>query len=552
MIKSKKLITYLLLGLIFLVAVFLRFYKLGDFPVGFHIDEANLGYNAYSLLLTGKDDSGTFLPIYTSMFNDNNPTGYHYLTILPIKIFGLTEFATRFPGAFFASMTIIVFFFLSKVLFKDIKTSLLAAFLIGIAPWNIVFGRGSAETIVALFFIILGFTLILKSIGNGKSWAIFGVLILSLSFFIYPMSRIFVPSMFLGILALFFFYKKSIKIDNWKTLFGCFVFLVIVDALLIFLVNGGTGRFNQVNIFNSFETGFEHQQQTIEDAKAGENPLISRLLHNKITNIIYIFTNNYLEYFSPTFLFTKGGLPIWFQIPRMGLLYIVELPLILFGVYKMLKSKEVFPKILILWLVLAPITAAITFDDSPNIRRSMVLFPALELFAAYGFIQLLQQKSKINRRFIISFGTMLLVFNMAYFLQQYFVNAKIHKPWYRNNGFSQMMQEVNKNYDNYDAIVISKYQGGIYPLVLFYSKYDPAIYQKEGSPKDKDYSGFGKFFFVPQDCPSVQRASNLPKVARMLFVDKGDCPDDSSIQSKKIKYIDREDGTKAFRMVYEN
>lgn len=98
---------------------------------------------------------------------------------------------------------------------------------------------------------------------------------------------------------------------------------------------------------------------------------------------------------------------------------------------------------------------------------------------------------------------------------------------------------------------MSKYQGGIYPLVLFYMQYDPKVYQSEGSPKNKDYGGFGKFFFMPQDCPS-QTVNKALIGKRNLYIDKGDCPLDNSFKkNKKFKYINREDGTKAFRIVYD-
>src|SRR5260370_41649237 len=105
MLKSNKSI-FFILGVIFLIGALFRFVNLSSYPSGFHIDEASLGYNGYSLLLTGKDDNGNFLPLYIDMFGDNRPSGYHYLTIIPILFFGLNVFATRFPGALFGSLTI--------------------------------------------------------------------------------------------------------------------------------------------------------------------------------------------------------------------------------------------------------------------------------------------------------------------------------------------------------------------------------------------------------------------------------------------------------------
>src|SRR3990172_10848793 len=106
---KKDLLTWIVLSVIVLFSLFLRVYNLNSIPLGFHIDEASLGYNGYSLLLTGKDENNNKNHLYIDMFGDNRPSGYHYLTELPIKFLGLNELATRLPGAIFGSFTIIPF-----------------------------------------------------------------------------------------------------------------------------------------------------------------------------------------------------------------------------------------------------------------------------------------------------------------------------------------------------------------------------------------------------------------------------------------------------------
>lgn len=550
MLKNRSIYLYLILIAIFIFALLLRVNKLGDFPVGFHIDEASLGYNGYSLLHTGRGDNGNYLPLYIDMFGDNRPSGYHYLTILPIQLFGLSEFATRLPAVLFGSITIFAVFFFVNAIFRDKKLGLISSFLVAVAPWSFVLSRASAEAIVALFFIIIGFGLFFYSLQKQKArYLLIGVFLMSISFLFYHTPRVFVPMLFLVfILMLFPIINKSYK--NYKiAVFSSFIFILMISAFLVFGIKGGTGRYSQVNIFSSFETNFFQKQQIQEDAIAGSNHIISRFFHNKITNASLVFINNYFDYFGFNFLFTKGGLPIWYSIPRVGLLYLLELPLILIGIYYLIKEKNIYYKIPLVWLLFAPIVPAITMDDVPNINRAIVMFPMLEIIAGFGFLSFI--RSGKYKKQIFTLITFFLMLNFLYFLHQYFYNAKTNKPWYRNNGFSEMMSIVNKNYSNYGVIVMSKFQGGIYPLVLFYSKYNPETYQKEGSPKDKDYGGFGKFFFVPQDCPSVQRNDKTPKVDHILYVDKGDCPFDKILQYKKVKYVNREDGTKAFRIVYE-
>lgn len=550
MFKNKTFLVYLILGIIFVIALFLRFFDLSNYPVGFHIDEASLGYNGYSLLLTGEDENNNRLPLYIDMFGDNRPSGYHYLTILPIKIFGLTEFATRLPGALFGSITVFAVFFLTFTIFKNKIVSLTSSFLITIAPWHIVLSRASAEVIVALFFIIAGFGLFFYSLQKKSiQYVLISSALMATSFFFYHSPRVFVPGLFLlFILMLLPLIKKSSKYYK-IVLFFSFMFVSVFALFLVFGVSGGTGRYNQVSIFTSFETDFFQKQQIQEDAIAGSSNIQSRFFHNKATNILLVFVSNYFDYFGFNFLFTKGGLPIWYSIPRVGLLNLLELPFILIGMYSLIREKNIYYKILLLWILIAPIVPALTMDDIPNINRVVIMLPMLEIIAGFGFLSFIKNiKHKKQFTCLIAF---FLLLNTLYFLHQYFYNAKTHNPWYRNNGFAGMMEIVKKTYNDYDKIVMSKYQGGIYPLVLFYMKYDPKTYQLEGSPKNKDYGGFGKFFFVPQDCPSLQAKSKVLIDKRVLYVDKGDCPWEKSFRTKRHSYVYREDRTKAFRIVYD-
>lgn len=550
MLKNNKL-TFFLLVLIFILAVFLRFYNLSNYPVGFHIDEASLGYNAYSLLLTGKDDNGNSWPLYIDMFGDNRPSGYHYLTIIPIILFGLTEFTTRFPGALFGSLTVFAVYFLAYVIFKNRAVSLLSALLIAVSPWHIVLSRASSEAVVALFFIILGFSLLLYGFSENKNkFIIWGAILVSASYFFYHTPRVFVPLVFLVLTTFLFpFWKKETKPIRVKMLL-VFIFLSSLVFCLVFFVRGGTGRYSQVNIFNNFETKFFISQELQEDALARSPRYISKIVHNKITNDLRVFLDNYFDYFSGDFLFTGGGLPNWYNVPRIGLMYIIELPFLIFGLYKLIKSNNRMHKAFLIWLLVAPAVSAITMDDIPNVNRSIVMVPVLEIIVAFGFFNALIAFHK-KKLFFVGLSVVLFLGNVFYFGHQYFVNATVHNNWYRNNGFSEMMRVVKDNYSEYDLIPMSKYQGGIYPLVLFYMQYDPKTYQLEGSPKNKDYGGFGKFFFMPQDCPS-QTVNKALIGKRNLYIDKGDCPLDKSFQkNKNFKYIYREDRSRAFRIVYD-
>lgn len=551
-LNKKNALVAVVFCLILGLSLFLRIYKLGSVPFGFHQDEASLGYNGYSLLLTGKDENNNKLPLYIDMFGDNRPSGYHYLTELPIKYFGLTEFATRFPGALFGALSVFPFFFLALAFFKSKKVALLAAFLIAIAPWNVVLSRASAETVVALFFIMSGYALLL--IGFRKQQGIFffaGAFVLLLSFFFYHTPRVFVPLLFLVSVVYLYPVWQMFKSKQRIFLLTAFVVLSFVSFSLVFLIKGGTGRFSQVNIFGFPAVRLLMEEQIREDGMFNTSVNVTRLFHNKPINYSLGFISNYLEYFSGKFLFTEGGLPIWYRVPAMGLIYLIELPFILLGIFYLFNSKDRYHKLPLIWLVVAPVTAAFTIDDIPNLQRAIVMFPTLDLIAAYGFIVFSNKFSAYKYKAVAGLFGLLLLFNFSYFLHQYFVHAQIDKNWYRNVGFGEMISLVKKDYQNYDKIIVTKSMGGIYPLVLFYTKYDPATYQSEGSPKDKNNSGFGKFFFALARCPSGDRDPKLPKVKKTIYVDNGTCPDYLGLEKFKHEYITRLDGSRVFRIVYE-
>ncbi|PIP53095.1 hypothetical protein COX08_02945, partial [Candidatus Beckwithbacteria bacterium CG23_combo_of_CG06-09_8_20_14_all_34_8] len=88
--------TYIYLGLIIIFAALTRLIGLEQFSPPLNRDEAAIGYNAYSLLLTGKDEHGVSWPLSFQSIGDYKMPGFIYLSLLSIKLFGLTVFATRF------------------------------------------------------------------------------------------------------------------------------------------------------------------------------------------------------------------------------------------------------------------------------------------------------------------------------------------------------------------------------------------------------------------------------------------------------------------------
>ena len=91
--------------LIIVVASFLRLYKITDVPPGVNRDEASIGYTAYSLLNTGKDEYGRAFPVSFESFGDWKLPFYIYAVMPLVSIFGLSEFAIRIPSSIFGILS---------------------------------------------------------------------------------------------------------------------------------------------------------------------------------------------------------------------------------------------------------------------------------------------------------------------------------------------------------------------------------------------------------------------------------------------------------------
>ena len=101
---------FYLLGIV-AIAFILRIVFLGTIPNGFFCDEASNAYDSYSILKTLKDQHGVFLPFFTRSIDDYREALFVFLTIPFIKLFGLNEFAARFPSAVIGAITVVVLYY---------------------------------------------------------------------------------------------------------------------------------------------------------------------------------------------------------------------------------------------------------------------------------------------------------------------------------------------------------------------------------------------------------------------------------------------------------
>ena len=201
-----------LLALIFILGTVLRYWLLGDVPVSLHRDEAFLGYNAFSLLKTGRDMSGALLPLHFESFI-YSPGGYSYFSIPFTAVFGLSEFSVRFASFIFGSLSILLIYLVCKQLFNKEKLSntisLFAALLLAISPWHINLSRTATENAVVVFFILLGTYLFMKWLRlENKVYLFSAFASFAVTLTLYQAPRVFLP-LFIPLFIILFINKKQ-------------------------------------------------------------------------------------------------------------------------------------------------------------------------------------------------------------------------------------------------------------------------------------------------------------------------------------------------------
>lgn len=543
---SKFINRNIFLAGIILVAVTLRFWNLGHTPGGFHIDEAAYGYNAFSIVTTGKDEFGKTLPLVLESFGEYKPALYAYLTIPSILIFGLNEMAVRLPTAIFGSLSVLIFYLLVRRLTRNENISLLSALLLAISPWHINLSRTTSEVVVSLFFILLLVYAALEIKEKFKlQWFSLALLSGFLAIGSYTASRLYVIIITGLILFMFIKFKNNIIGLNKRIILLCSALIVIG---IIFSVLDSTSRFQQVSIFSSPETKLVLEEQIREDEFS--NVLVTRAIHNKAINFSRTILKNYSEYLTFDFLFLSGGYPFRVRIPDSGLFYFWQIPFFIAGGYVLLRRKEKLLLFLFGWIGLLLIPTALTFDEIPNIYRSLIILPPALVILAIGIYEIFSYKL-INRnlsKLLILAIFLIGLIELLFFQHQYYVHQEKHQPWYRGFAYKDLISTINDLSSDYDKIYFTKSHSGPHIYILFFNKYDPATYQKEGSPGDPDFGGFGKYTFFGQDCLPEEKKPN----EKFLYINKGECvPGENAKLLKTIYWADKSPAFKVLEHIPE-
>ena len=551
MIKHELKILFLILVL----ATFLRFWGLGTTPPHLTSDEAALGYNAYSILKTARDEHGNLLPIVFKSFGDWKPGLYVYLDAPFVGLFGLNEMAVRLPGAISGIAAVFFVYLVGNRLFPEKKLGLFSSFFLAISPWHLQFSRGAWEAGVALTLILAGIYFFLRAIQGNSRWLWLSASFFALTLWAYQGGKLSVAIVIAG-LSIFFF-SELIKVPR-KVLMLAFLagFIFSLPVALSFF-QGKTGRLEVYSVF-SYQRPEKDIKEILDQESAVKGSLSYVLFHSENLNLARGVLGRWMNYYSARFLFFEGD---WSNprhgVPYSGVLLLADSVLLLLGLVALSKAGN-SKSALFVWylLLLSSLPAALSRDSIHAVRSLNMLFP-LVFILALGASFVVENKKKLKFAFPLLLGLFFVIYaaNYTYYLDQYWVHAPKKNAPNWQVGYKQMVEKVSALQDKYPEIVIKQDYAQPYIFFLFYQKYDPDKYQK-----------IAQDVYVPNEYGDVGFVSRLDNITfrdinwsadrgmsgKLFVVDPIKVPVADSSDPKEFKLVDEikyPNGQTAFRLL---
>lgn len=530
----------------------LRLFKLGSNPPGLTWDEAALGYNAYSLWQTGKDEYGFQNRLTLQSIGDFKPSMYTYFTIPSVAVFGLTEFAVRLPGALFGILAIPLVFLITRKLFASNGIGLLTALVLALSPWHIHFSRGAWEANTAFTITLIGLYFFLKSL--KKSWWLLGSAIaFPLALYTYQSSRLFVP--ILGV-SLLIIYRKHLYPLKLGYMVASIIGLILLIPLIVTMIQSENRSSLTVQSMFSYTRPSEEIQKTTEELRQSSNSATMRVFHSQQGLWARVIIERTLQYMSPSYLFVTGDPVPRYRAPGVAQGYFVDIIFYLLGIFALvvIPFDKRAKSLLAVWMVLAPLPAVLSQDPTQALQSLQMVF-AVNIIIAIGiwyFIRSIRGSLRIKA----CCYTLILsayVFNIAYYLDAYHVHMPERTGRYFLTGYKPAIEAIAPIYKEYDKVLMTTDYNAPYIYALFYLGIKPEEFQKQAQltrTRGVDVGAvqsFNNFEFRHIYYPSDRALKNV------LFIGTEEELPDQDIATTEgaelLKTIKFADGTTAFKIV---
>jgi hypothetical protein len=221
----------------------------------------------------------------------------------------------------------------------------------------------------------------------------------------------------------------------------------------------------------------------------------ARLIHNKLTFIGDVFSRNYLSYFSPQFLFVSGAAEATYgMLPGFGVLYLIQLPLLLIFIYQLFKTQNKNYYYLLLLLLISPIAASLSKGPGFAANRSAFMVIPLTLISSIGAGFMAQKMNKLFSLLLL----LLLLLSTVSFFKTYILKSPLIHSRSMGYGWQPVVRFLQTSASNYSQIRVSRSLSEPHIYMAFYGAVSPRFYQ-QSSQRWPDFAKQGYKFLDQYD-----------------------------------------------------
>jgi hypothetical protein len=339
---------------------------------------------------------------------------------------------------------------------------------------------------------------------------ILSILFFVLSLYTYHAARVVSPLLATALLVI---YRKIIFTKNnlRPILIGSLLFvLLLIPLAKDFLSSDALSRVAGVGLFA--DPGPINRINEQRGEHGSPNNILAKLIHNKAINYGLAFAENWSAHYHGLFLFLSGDDIQRDKVPETGEMYMFDVIFVLIGLAVIARRFSQYSKsysLIVYWLIVAPVAAALTFQAPHALRAQNMVIPLL-IISAIGFNSLIEWLKVKNLKFAICLLVFIIGWGFARYEHMYWVHMSKEYPFSSQYGVKELVSYVSQNQSKYKDIFVTNRYDQPYILFLFYMKYLPSQFQGHHSLTTRDDFGFStvsdfdKYHFGSVDFNSLQ------------------------------------------------
>lgn len=433
---------------LFILASFLRFYRIGDIPFGLNNDAAWEGSAALAIL---RGNASPYLPYAAEGWRGE---GLFRLMVTFFTFFmGSNPLTIRLSSVVWGLLTIVPLFLFIKLLF-GMKLAFLTTFFVATSGWHITMSKTGWRAIGVPLFSLSTFYFFFRGLKSKRNsdFILAGVMLAG-SLYTYDAARI-LPFFFLFWLILLLLTERNfLKTHFTNLLLMNFSFLLVISPLIIYVIHHWANFTSRADFLF-----IGHQIDKVGN--------LIPLWNNLITSaLLFNFRANGNDFFIYDPLIDK---PLSWLLPiGFSLIFV-----------KIFKDRDTNYLFILLWFLASLIPGILSV---PNGNRGIGTVPTVYFFTALGLVFLTDSMSSVlkegKKLFSHLLITAFLIITALSTYQNYLGPNRKEIPGFYPETFI-VAQYIKTIWDKYDIYLTDNYPRETLTCLLY----------RDGNPFKKNYA----------------------------------------------------------------